>query len=114
MAKSSRARGTPISRAMASRCRTPLVEPPVAAMEKMAFSRAPRVMIRSGRKSSFSNSMIRAPTCRQISSFFGCVAGTQELPMMEMPRHSMAVDMVLAVNWPPHAPGPGQALHSSS
>ena len=29
-----------------------------------------------------------------------------------MPRNSSAVDIVLAVNWPPQAPAPGQAADS--
>ena len=32
--------------------------------------------------------------------------------MGEMPRNSPAMAMVLAVNWPPQAPGPGQAAAS--
>ena len=32
--------------------------------------------------------------------------------MGEMPRNSPAIAMVLAVNWPPQAPGPGQAAAS--
>ena len=34
--------------------------------------------------------------------------------MGEMPRISPLMAMVLAVNWPPHAPAPGQALASSA
>ncbi len=34
--------------------------------------------------------------------------------MGEMPRNSPAMAMVLAVNWPPQAPGPGQAEASSA
>jgi hypothetical protein len=29
-----------------------------------------------------------------------------------MPRNSLAIAIVLAVNWPPHAPAPGQASSS--
>src|SRR5262249_623387 len=43
--KSSMVSGTPVSRAMASRCRTALVEPPVAFTPAIAFSNAPRVTI---------------------------------------------------------------------
>ena len=35
------------------------------------------------------------------------------LPNGEMPRHSHTVAIVLAVNWPPQAPAPGQACRSS-
>ena len=31
-----------------------------------------------------------------------------------MPRMSSAIDIVLAVNWPPQAPAPGQATFSSA
>ena len=41
--KSSRSSGTPASRAIATRCRTALVDPPVAATDAMAFSSASRV-----------------------------------------------------------------------
>ena len=43
--KSSSSSGMPSSRAIASRCRTPFVEPPVAATAAIAFSIASRVMI---------------------------------------------------------------------
>ena len=33
--------------------------------------------------------------------------------MGEMPRNSQAMAMVLAVNWPPQAPAPGQAAAST-
>ena len=42
--KSSSSRGTPASRAIAKRCRTAFVEPPVAATAAIAFSRASLVM----------------------------------------------------------------------
>jgi hypothetical protein len=41
-------------------------------------------------------------------------AGTIELPIGEMPSISKASAIVLAVNWPPQAPGPGEAAPSSS
>ena len=41
-------------------------------------------------------------------------AGTIEVPIAEMPSISNAVDMVLAVYCPPHAPAPGDATSSSS
>ena len=42
--------GTPASRAMASRCSTALVDPPVAATPAMAFSNAFRVTMSRGRR----------------------------------------------------------------
>ncbi len=46
--------------------------------------------------------------------FAGSIAGTSLSPAGLMPRNSSAVAIVLAVNWPPHAPAPGQATPSSS
>ena len=43
----------------------------------------------------------------------GASPGCRERPRGEMPRKSITVAIVLAVNWPPHAPAPGQA-HASS
>jgi hypothetical protein len=42
------------------------------------------------------------------------MAGTLLNPTGEIPINSMIVDMVLAVNCPPHAPAPGQAKFSTS
>ncbi|MGA2509038.1 MAG: hypothetical protein ABSG27_02330 [Candidatus Acidiferrales bacterium] len=44
----------------------------------------------------------------------GWTAGTSFAPIGEMPRNVMAVAIVFAVNWPPHAPAPGHARSSSS
>ncbi len=35
-------------------------------------------------------------------------------PAGERPRNSSAIDIVLAVNWPPQAPGPGHDRLSTS
>ncbi len=35
-------------------------------------------------------------------------------PAGDRPMNSRMVDIVFAVNWPPHAPAPGQATDSSS
>ena len=35
-------------------------------------------------------------------------------PIGEMPSTSKAIAIVFAVNWPPHAPMPGEAASSSS
>ena len=47
--KSSMDNGTPVEWAMASRCKTALVEPPTAITTAMAFSKASRVMMSLGR-----------------------------------------------------------------
>ena len=44
----------------------------------------------------------------------GSAAGTLALPNGGTPRNSHAIAIVLAVNWPPQAPAPGQAWSSSS
>ena len=59
--KSSSSYGIPSSRAIASRCRTPFVEPPVAAIEAAALSSASRVMIWLGRRSLRSSSIASRP-----------------------------------------------------
>ncbi len=41
-------------------------------------------------------------------------AGTIAEPAGEMPSASNAIAIVFAVNWPPHAPAPGEAASSSS
>ena len=46
--KSSMSSSNPASLAIAKKCSTPLVEPPVVAIERMALSRAGRVMICEG------------------------------------------------------------------
>ena len=44
----------------------------------------------------------------------GSTAGTSLRPIGEMPSISPAIAIVLAVNWPPQAPAPGQATSSSA
>ena len=44
----------------------------------------------------------------------GSTAGTDAVCIGERPRNSMTVAIVLAVYWPPQAPGPGQATSSRS
>ena len=110
--KSSIARSTAASCAMASRCSTAFVEPPVAATPAMAFSTAARVTIRRGRRSFRTSSITSWPARRATSSFSATIAGTPFALSGDTPSSSHTIDMVFAVNWPPHAPGPGQALFS--
>ena len=90
------------------------MEPPVAATAAIAFSSEPLVMIELGFRSSSSSLMTSFPASTQTSSLRGSMAGTEALSIGEMPITSNAVAIVLAVNWPPHAPGPGQAACSSA
>ena len=95
---------------MARRCRIPLVDPAVAATEVIAFSRDLRVIIWLGRRSAASMSITSCPALYASWSFSSKTAGTLPLPIGAMPNISTAVAIVLAVNWPPHAPGPGHPL----
>ena len=112
--KSSMARGAPTSRAMASRCSTALVEPPVAATQAMAFSKASRVSTSAGVWPRASTSMTRRPASKPAFVLRASVAPAEPLPRGAMPRNSMAVAMVLAVYCAPQAPAPGQATSSSA
>ena len=58
--------------------------------------------------------MASLPVSNATSSFRGSTAGTSLNPIGEMPMISNVVAIVLAVNWPPHAPAPGQARLSIS
>ena len=106
--------GIPNSWAMASMCRTPFVLPPIAATDAMAFSIDARVMNADGRRSARTRSITSSPLRRAASSLAGSSAGMPLSPAGLMPRNSIAVLMVLAVNWPPQAPAPGQATFSIS
>ena len=108
--KSSIASGTPASRAMASRCSTALVEPPVAATPAMALSNALRVTMSRGFSPFRTASMMICPQ-RKLTSFLRASScGTAAVPMGESPISSITVAIVLAVNWPPHAPGAGAGM----
>ena len=84
------------------------------ATEAIAFSIDLRVMIFDGRRSCRSNSITSLPAWNAASSFSVTVAGMPLLPIGEIPRNSITVDMVLAVNCPPQAPAPGQAAFSTA
>ena len=73
--KSSISSAIPASCAIASRCSTALVEPPVIATDAIAFSIAFLVMIWLGRKFLFSRSTASCPAWNATSGFFGSVAG---------------------------------------
>ncbi len=61
-----------------------------------------------------STSMTSSPQARATSSLRPSSAGTIAEPAGEMPSTSKAIAIVFAVNWPPHAPAPGEAASSSS
>ena len=58
--------------------------------------------------------MIVRPQARATTVLRGSVAGTSPAAMGATPRNARVVAMVLAVNWPPQAPAPGQARSSSA
>ena len=97
------------SRAGAARRWSSRRSPPPTAI---AFSNAARVMMSRGRtpllRPASIDALAGARARRRPSS--GSVAGTLPLPSAAMPRNSQAIAIVLAVNWPPHAPAPGHAL----
>ena len=111
--KSSMSRSTPISLATASRCRTPLVEPPLVAIAAIAFSRLSRVMMSLGFWPRLRTSMTRPPASLATSTLCGSIAGTPE-ENGEIPSTWNAIAIVFAVNCPPQAPAPGEAASSTS
>ena len=114
LSKSSMVMGMSNSCAMAMRCSTALVDPPEAQTAAMAFSmRLARDDLR--RTDAFAGEVHddAAGLAARPRAFSADMAGTPEIIMGEMPRNSPAMAMVLAVNWPPQAPGPGQAAASS-
>ena len=62
--KSSSFRSTPMRRAIAIRWITALVEPPIAAFTRIAFSKAARVRILESVTFSFTSSTMRRPAAR--------------------------------------------------
>ena len=106
--------GTPISREIASRCRTALVEPPVVATPAIAFSNAACVKMSLGRIPFFRRFITTSPQRNATSSLRGSIAGTPLNPIGDSPISSITVLIVFAVYWPPHAPAPGHATFSSA
>jgi hypothetical protein len=112
--KSSMVKSISSSFAIATRWRTPLVEPPVAAIDAAAFSRAAFVMIWDGLTSRRTRSRTSLPAASDALFLERSSAGMSFWPAGLMPRNSSAVAMVFAVNCPPQAPAAGHATLSSS
>ena len=74
--------------AVASRCSTALVEPPVAITPEMAFSRLLRVMSERGVIPLFTSSITSLPHSKATSSLRGSIAGTPFQPMGDIPSIS--------------------------
>ena len=112
--KSSISSGTSAACAMASRCRTALVEPPSAVTTVIAFSNARTVMMSRGRRLREIRWATAAPASWQ-SRFLSSPTAVCALELGRlMPSASMAEAIVLAVYMPPHEPGPGMAQRSMS
>ncbi len=114
VSNSSMVSGMPASRAIASRCSTAFVEPAVAATAVIALSNAARVRIWLGRRSSATRRMMISPARIAAPPLRGSTAGMSLSPIGDSPIISLTIAMVLAVNWPPQAPAPGQATSSSA
>src|ERR1700676_1975396 len=103
----------PAALAIASRCRTALVEPPSAMATVMAFSKASLVMISEGRIPRLTSSTTAAPAEAASASFSFEIADCAELLGRLIPIASIAEAMVFAVYIPPQEPGPGIAHDST-
>ncbi|CAI8407203.1 MAG: Uncharacterised protein [Hyphomonas sp. TMED17] len=79
-----------------------------------AFSNASRVQISRGRKPVSISRMTASPEATAYSSRLVYGAGSAEDNGNASPIASLTQAIVLAVNWPPHAPSPGQAIRSSA
>ncbi len=90
-----------------------MVEPPEAQAQAIAFSSESLVITALGRRSWASTRITSSPTCSATVFFSESSAGTMAAPPGEIPSASNAQAIVLAVNWPPHAPAPGEATSSS-
>ena len=87
----------PTSAAMAGRCSTALVDPPMAAWTLMAFSKAARVRMALGRRSRRISSAAWAPASAARWVMRLVLAGIMAFPGRDMPRASAMACMVLAV-----------------
>jgi hypothetical protein len=99
---------------MARKCRTPFVEPPNAIMRTIAFSKDFFVSKSDGLIFFSIHNLMASAALPHSRILAGDSAGVLDDPGNERPRASIAVDMVFAVNMPPHAPAPGQAFRSIS
>ena len=90
-----------------------MVDPPEAQAQAIAFSSDSLVITWRGRRSWASTRITSSPTFSATVSFSSSSAGTIAAPPGEIPSASKAQAIVLAVNWPPQAPAPGEATSSS-
>ncbi len=100
--------------AIAMRWRTAFVDPPRAMTTVIAFSKAFFVRISSGFISFWIRFIIALPAFSQSRAFSSETASCAELFAKLRPNASIADAIVFAVYIPPHAPGPGIAVFSTS
>ena len=100
--------------AMASRCSTAFVEPPIAITSAMALRNASRVRMSEGRMPRRIKCNTARPASRQSRVLAAEMAFCAPLFVRLMPSASMAEAIVLAVYIPPHDPAPGIAQPSMS
>ena len=112
--KSSSSSGIPAEWAIASKCNTAFVEPSSAILMVIAFSKASRLRMSLGLIPRLMRLCTAAPA-RKLSCFLASeTAFCAELLGSERPNASSDDAMVLAVYMPPHEPGPGIAVASTS
>jgi hypothetical protein len=102
--KSSMLQGTPAAWAIASRCSTALVEPPVAMITRTAFSRLLRVKMSRGLIWCLIACTRAVADSATESAFSASGLAMVEDAGSDRPNASIALDMVLAVYMPPQAP----------
>ena len=100
--------------AIASRCSTALVDPPSAITVVMAFSKASLLRMSDGLIPRLTSATTPSPARLQSSFFAAETASCAELFARLMPSASIADAIVFAVYMPPHEPGPGIAVDSTS
>ena len=102
--KRSRSSATPARRAIAIRCTTALVDPPIAMVTVTALSNASAVMIVFGVTSSQIRSTTRRPAAAAMRGCAESAAGIDDAPGIVMPRASAAAAIVEAVPIVMHVP----------
>ena len=107
--KSSRASATPARPAIAGKCTTAFVDPPRAMSTRTAFSKASRVRMRLGRRSSPTMATIRRPAASARRSRRESGAGMAAMPGRVRPRASVRAAIVLAVPITMHVPVEGKS-----
>jgi hypothetical protein len=105
---------TPAAWAIARKCSTALVEPPVAMITATAFSIDLRVTMSRGLMSLRMASISTLADSLAEFIFSSCGLAMVDEYTSDTPRASKADDMVLAVYMPPQLPVPGTARCSIS